>query len=166
MFSNVLSLIGLIKVHVHTLKPRNIYFIGDVESIFSPLVECTKRRLGLPGLKILRSLIKFFHSSSGRLRLFSPFYRQGDQILERCCCDTFPIQPAPASHLSSLPGELLPIPCSAPGSSVLSWEFLCRNDPTDVTDHERDSHCRISVRSGGSISCVSLERQGVPTCGP
>ena len=99
MFSNVLSLIGLIKVHVHTLKPRNIYFIGDVESIFSPLVECTKRRLGLPGLKILRSLIKFSHSSSGRLRLFSPFYRQGDQILERCCCDTSPIQPAPASHL-------------------------------------------------------------------
>ena len=67
MFSNVLSFIGLIEVHEHTLKQRNAYFIGDAGSTFFPVVERSKGSLGLPGLKALRPLSKFALSSSMRL---------------------------------------------------------------------------------------------------
>lgn len=125
---------------------------------FFPTGRMHQEKIESSWVKILRSLIKFVHSSSWRSGLFFPFYRQGDQILERCYRDTCPIQPTPASRLSSL----LNIACSAPGSSVRRWEFLCRNDPTGMTDQERDRHGRISVRNGRSISPVSR----VPFCGP
>lgn len=56
MFSNVLSFIGLVEVHEHTLKQRNTYFWGDTGSTFFPVVERSKGSLGLPGLKALSPL--------------------------------------------------------------------------------------------------------------
>lgn len=57
---------------------KYIFYWGCRNNFF-PTSRMHQEKIGSSWIKILRSLVKFSHSSSGRSGLFSPFYRQGDQ---------------------------------------------------------------------------------------